>query len=59
LLKGFVDLRMSEDIIKILVSSSLEERALIVRRKDGAYTYRRQWLSHMGWGPSGLDCPEV
>ena len=48
---------MGEDqIIKTLTAPSLEERALIVRRADGAYSYRRQWLHHNRWGAIGPYC---
>src|SRR3974377_2405111 len=42
--------------VKTLESSDGRERVLISRRPDGNYTYQRQWLRGMAWGPPGLDC---
>jgi hypothetical protein len=56
---------MSEEIL-ILEQADGKERLLIVRRLDGAFTYRRQWrnlqalcseeASDNAWGPAGPDC---
>jgi hypothetical protein len=44
---------MAEQTIKIIERP--KSRVLIVRRADGAFTYRTQSLERNGWGPMGLD----
>lgn len=45
---------MTEETIKII--ERRRSRVHIVRRTDGAYTYRKQLSAREGWGPIGLDC---
>lgn len=45
---------MTEQVIKVI--EQLKSRVLIVRRADGAFTYRRQWSEGNSWGEPGPDC---
>ena len=40
---------MSGDVLKILTCDAGDERVLIVRRADGVYAYRREWIGEGGW----------
>ncbi|MBW8302626.1 MAG: hypothetical protein K0M78_01495 [Brevundimonas sp.] len=46
---------MDEQVFKILISDVGDERVLIVRRGDGAYTYRREWHGDGGWADNAID----
>ena len=41
---------MADELIKTLTNDAGDERVLVVRRGDGACTYRRQWKGEGGWG---------
>ena len=40
---------MAETVLQTLTNETGDERVLIVRRADGAYTYRREWHGEGGW----------
>jgi len=44
---------MIEQTVKII--ERCRSRVYIVRRADGAYTYRKQLSAGDGWGPMSLD----
>ena len=51
-----------EERISIIEKADRSERVVICRRKDGNFTYRRQWADpavltgpDYGWGPPGPD----
>jgi len=44
---------MATQTVKII--ERRRSRVHIVRREDGACTYRQQWSDGDGWGPIGLD----
>ena len=39
---------MAETILKTLTNETGDEQVVIVRRADGAYTYRREWHGERG-----------
>ena len=45
---------MAETIFQTLTNETGDERVLILRRADGAYSYRREWHGEGGWS-GGLD----
>ena len=45
----------SDRVLAILTSKASTERVLVVQRADGAYSFRRQWLSG-DWGTPGPYC---
>ena len=49
-----------DEPIKIIERPDGQERMLIMRRSDGHYTFRHQWVERIdgadSWGPMGLDC---
>ena len=45
---------MAEIVVQTLTKETGDERVLIVRRADGAFTYRLQWHREGGWS-SALD----
>ena len=40
---------MAETVLQTLTNETGDERVLVVRRADGAYTYRREWHGEGGW----------
>jgi hypothetical protein len=48
---------VADRVLRILVSPDGEHQVLIVERAEGAYSYRRQWLSDSesgkAWGAPG------
>ena len=46
---------MAEIVLQTLTNQTGDERVRIVRRADGAFTYRREWHGEGGWsGPLDL-----
>jgi len=46
---------MAEEIIREILHPDGLLRAIIVRRNDGRFTYRRQEKEGQDWGPATID----